>query len=84
MAHPVDWMTEIDDYDVLRLAHIMQATRTSNAQMAEKLGVTVQTVRNWLSGRNRPREAGRKTIQVYLQKVKNRAYSTVVHEVEFD
>lgn len=84
MAHPVDWMTEIDDYDVLRLAHVMQATRTSNAEMAEKLGVTDRTIRNWLSGHSRPRDAAREAIQDYLRKVKNRAYSTVVHEVEPD
>ena len=84
MAHSVDWMNRIDDYDVLRMAHVMQATRMSNKQMADKLHVTDKTIANWLSGVSRPNAENRDNLLTYLNRVKNKAFATVVLEVEED
>lgn len=71
MPHSAQWLQRIDDEDVIRLAHVMEAAKWSFYQTAKRLDVHPMTIAFWTTNRTRPNPTNRARLRTFLNSVAN-------------
>lgn len=69
MSHPTDWMTRIQDKDVLRLGHAIEAAGLTYRETAERLDVAQITIAFWMTGRFNPSYRNRLKIREFVKSI---------------